>query len=183
MPTSKTHMSALGQTASEPRSIRPPRSIEVWKRLLANLCRMSMAIFLQLVLRKHVSVCQECSCQGAAGSEPHMPRFSRFHVLYSDTPKPGRKYRQIVAGPSDDRTFYEVRILEGEVVQMDPDFNAVGTGAEYYSHATGERRTKTLMPSATRGSQAVGYCTVLKPTRLAGLCDSVVAGRGGGPSH
>jgi hypothetical protein len=71
-----------------------------------------------------------------------MPRFSRFHVLYSDTPKPGRKYRQIVAGPSDDRTFYEVRIFEGEVVQMDPDFNAIGAGAEYYSHATGEEADK-----------------------------------------
>ncbi|MGA9461174.1 MAG: hypothetical protein WBV28_00180 [Terracidiphilus sp.] len=67
-----------------------------------------------------------------------MPRFNRFHVLYSDHPSPGRKYRQIVAGPSDDGTFYEVRIFEGEVVQMDPDFNVVGTGAEYYSHDTKE---------------------------------------------
>ena len=71
-----------------------------------------------------------------------MPRFSRFHVLYTDTPKPGRKYRQIVAGPSDDCTFYEVRIFEGEVIQIDPDFNAVGTGSEYYSHVTGEEAEK-----------------------------------------
>jgi len=66
-----------------------------------------------------------------------MARFSRFHVLYSGTLGPGRKFRQIVAGPSEDHTFYEVRIFEGDSVQMDPDFNALG-GVEYYSHDTVE---------------------------------------------
>jgi len=70
-----------------------------------------------------------------------MARFSRFHVLYSGDPKPGRKYRQIVAGPSEDHTFYEVRIFEGDSVQMNPDFNAV-MGAEYYSHDSGEAADK-----------------------------------------
>jgi hypothetical protein len=36
----------------------------------------------------------------------------------------------------------EVRIFEGEVIQIDPDFNAVGTGSEYYSHATREEPEK-----------------------------------------
>jgi hypothetical protein len=85
-----------------------------------------------------------------------MPRFSRFHVLYSDTPKPGRKYRQIVAGQSEDHTFYEVRIFEGDVVQMEPDFNAVGTGAEYYSHATREAAEKDADAERDR-SLAAGW--------------------------
>ena len=71
-----------------------------------------------------------------------MSRFNRFHVLYSGSPGPGRKYRHIVAGPSDDRTFYEVRIFEGEVIQMNPDFNAAGSGTEYYSHETREAAEK-----------------------------------------
>ena len=41
-----------------------------------------------------------------------------------------------------DGTFFEVRIFEGEVVQMDPDFNAVGNGAEYYTHQTREAAEK-----------------------------------------
>jgi hypothetical protein len=85
-----------------------------------------------------------------------MPRFSRFHVLCSDSPKRGRKYRQIVAGPSDDRTFHEVRIFEGEVVQLDPDFNAVGTDAEYYSHATAEEADKDADAERDR-SLATGW--------------------------
>src|ERR1700721_932047 len=50
------------------------------------------------------------------GIECFMPRFSRFHVLYSGnpTPSPGRKFRQIVAGPSEDRTFSEERIFGGD---------------------------------------------------------------------
>ena len=78
-----------------------------------------------------------------SGIECRMPRFSRFHVLYSGnpTPAPGRKFRQIVAGPSEDRTFYEVRIFEGDSVQKDPDFNAV-RGMEYYSHDTAEAADK-----------------------------------------
>jgi len=70
-----------------------------------------------------------------------MARFSRFHVLYSGAPSPGKKFRQIVAGPSEDRTFYEVRIFEGDSVQMDPDFNVVG-GVEYYSHDSVEAADK-----------------------------------------
>ena len=31
---------------------------------------------------------------------------------------------------------------EGEVVQMNPDFNAEGNGAEYYSHDTGAAADK-----------------------------------------
>ena len=85
-----------------------------------------------------------------------MPRFSRFHVLYSSTPKPGRKYRQIVAGPSEDHTFFEVRLFEGEVIQMDPDFKAVGTNAEYYSHATSEQADKDADAERDR-SLAAGW--------------------------
>src|SRR5579863_9555903 len=82
--------------------------------------------------------CADRSDGGFDGSavECTMPRFSRFHVLYGGSSSPGRKYRQIVSGPSDDGTFFEVRIFEGEAIQMDPDFNAVGIGAEYYSHPT-----------------------------------------------
>jgi hypothetical protein len=83
-----------------------------------------------------------------------MPRFSRFHVLYFDTAKLGRRYRQIVAGPSDDGTFYEVRIFEGEVVQMDPDFKAAGTDTEYYPHATGEAANKDADQECDRGLAA-----------------------------
>ncbi|HEX4283622.1 MAG TPA: hypothetical protein VHZ28_00930 [Terracidiphilus sp.] len=71
-----------------------------------------------------------------------MPRFSRFHVLYGGSPSPGRKYRHIVAGASEDGTFFEVRIFEADAVQMEPDFNAVGTDSEYYSHATENEANK-----------------------------------------
>jgi hypothetical protein len=93
-----------------------------------------------------------------------MPRFSRFHVLYSETPKPGRKFRQIVAGPSDDRTFFEVRIFEGESVQMDPDFNAAGPGVEYYSHPTGEEANKDADAERDR-SLAAGWLLYNPETR------------------
>ncbi len=77
------------------------------------------------------------------GIECPMPRFSRFHVLYSGAPlpAPGRKFRQIVAGPSEDGTFHEVRIFEGDSVQKNPDFNAIRS-AEYYSHDTAEAADK-----------------------------------------
>lgn len=84
-----------------------------------------------------------------------MPRFSRFHVLYSADPKPGRRYRQIVAGPSADHTFYEVRIFEGDSVQKDPDFNAI-TGMEYYSHDSGEAANKDADQERDR-SLAAGW--------------------------
>ena len=85
-----------------------------------------------------------------------MPRFSRFHVLYSGTANAGRKFRQIVAGVSDDGTFYEVRIFEGEAVQMDPDFNAVGSAAEYYTHPTKEAAEKDADAERDR-SLAAGW--------------------------
>jgi hypothetical protein len=91
------------------------------------------------------------------GIECPMPRFSRFHVLYSGnpTPPPGRKFRQIVAGPSEDRTFYEVRIFEGDSVQKDPDFNAV-RGMEYYSHDSAEAADKDADQERDR-SVAAGW--------------------------
>jgi hypothetical protein len=84
-----------------------------------------------------------------------MPRFNRFHVLYFAQPSHGRKYRHIVAGPSEDGTFYEVRIFEGEVVQMDPDFKA-RTGVEYYSHDTKEAAEKDADSERDR-SLAAGW--------------------------
>lgn len=87
-----------------------------------------------------------------------MARFSRFHVLYSDSPKPGKKYRHIVAGPSDDGTFYEVRIFEGDAVQTDPDFNAVGTDSEYYAHSTADAADKDADGERDR-SLAAGWIT------------------------
>ncbi len=71
-----------------------------------------------------------------------MVKFSRFHVLYSGAPGDGRKYRQIVASASDDGTFYEVRIFEGKVIKVDPDFKAEGSEAEYYNHPTEEAANK-----------------------------------------
>jgi hypothetical protein len=85
-----------------------------------------------------------------------MPRFSRFHVLCSGSPSSGQKYRQIVSRPSDDGTFFEVRIFEGEVVQMDPDFNAEGNGAEYYSHDSGAAADKDADEERDR-SLAAGW--------------------------
>ena len=96
-----------------------------------------------------------------------MLRFSRFHVLYSGTPSPGRKYRQIVAGASDDGTFYEVRIFEGEVVQMDPDFNAAGNGVEYYPHQTQEAAEKDADAERDR-SLAAGWAALPRQQSVAG---------------
>jgi hypothetical protein len=81
-----------------------------------------------------------------------MRQFSRFYVFYSGEPGPGRRYRQIVSRPSDDGEHYEVSIFEGEVVQTDPNFSALGDGAEYYTHNSqaeadkdaDEERDKTL---------------------------------------
>jgi len=72
-----------------------------------------------------------------------MSRFSRFHVLCwgAPNPSPGRKFRQIVAGPSEDRTFYEVHIFEGDEVRKAPDFNVM-RGGEYYPHDTAEAADK-----------------------------------------
>jgi hypothetical protein len=91
-----------------------------------------------------------------ASVECAMPRFSRFHVLYSSAAIPSRRFRQIVSGASDDGTFYEVRIFEGEMVQMDPDFNAVGNGAEYYTHPTQEAADKDADEERDR-SLATGW--------------------------
>ncbi|HTB97318.1 MAG TPA: hypothetical protein VK716_09945 [Terracidiphilus sp.] len=71
-----------------------------------------------------------------------MPRFSKFHVLYSDAPGAPRKYRHIAACPSEDGTFYEVHIFEGDSIQRDPDFKAEVTGHEYYIHPTLESAEK-----------------------------------------
>ena len=92
-----------------------------------------------------------------------MSRFSRFHVLYSAEPKPGRKYRQIVAGPSEDLLFYEVRIFEGDSVQMNPDFNAI-TGMEYYSHDTVDAANKDVDQERDR-SLAAGWILYEAPGR------------------
>lgn len=80
-----------------------------------------------------------------------MPRFSRFHVLYSGNPSPHHKFRHIAAGPSEDGTFYEVRIFEGDEIQTDPDFNAIGLGSEYYSHETKEAADKDADSERDRG--------------------------------
>lgn len=84
-------------------------------------------------------------------------------MLYSGDPKPGRKYRQIVAGPSSDQTFYEVHIFEGDSVVMDPDFNAI-TGMEYYSHDTGEAADKDADQERDR-SLAAGWILYETPGR------------------
>jgi hypothetical protein len=84
-------------------------------------------------------------------------------VLCSGTSAPGRKFRQIVAGPSQDRTFYEVRIFEGDSVRMDPDFNALG-GVEYYSHDTVEAADKDADAERNR-SLASGWVLYEADTR------------------
>jgi hypothetical protein len=80
-----------------------------------------------------------------------MAQFSRFHVLCSSEPGPGRKYRQIVASASEDGTFYEVRIFEGSSVKMDPDFKTEGINAEYYTHPTREAADKDADEERDRG--------------------------------
>lgn len=85
-----------------------------------------------------------------------MAQFSRFHVLYSGEPGPGRRYRQVVSRRSDDGTFFEVRIFEGEVVQMEPNFKQLGDGAEYYTHNTKEEADKDADEERDR-SLAAGW--------------------------
>ena len=93
-----------------------------------------------------------------------MAKFSRFHVLYSDVPGSGQRYRQIVAMRSDDGTFYEVRIFEGKVVQMDPDFSAEGGGGGYYIHETIEAADNDADAERDR-SLAAGWLLYSPPGR------------------
>jgi hypothetical protein len=93
-----------------------------------------------------------------------MAKFNRFHVLYSDVPGPSQRYRQIVAMRSNDGTFYEVRIFEGKVVQMDPDFSAEGSGAEYYMHETMEAADADADAERDRSLEA-GWLLYSPPAR------------------
>jgi hypothetical protein len=53
-------------------------------------------------------------------------------VLYKTGPKPGDRYRQIVVVELEQ---FQVRILEGEVIQPDPQFTAGSDDAEVSFHA------------------------------------------------
>jgi hypothetical protein len=50
-------------------------------------------------------------------------------VLYKKRPIPGDSYRQIAVVEWDQ---FEVQILEGDVIQPDPNFKASSEGAEVY---------------------------------------------------
>lgn len=61
-------------------------------------------------------------------SEVHANR-----VLYKAGPAPGNRYRQIAV---IEKNQFEVRIFEGGVVQVDPEFIANSSDAEIYFHPT-----------------------------------------------
>ena len=61
----------------------------------------------------------------------------------------------------------EVRIFEGEVVQMDPDFNAAGNGVEYYPHQTQEAAEKDADAERDR-SLAAGWLLLPRQQSVAG---------------
>lgn len=71
-----------------------------------------------------------------------MPQFTRFHVLYNEQMEPRQKYWQITARPSDDASFFEVRMFGGEVIEKDPNFKAENDDAEYSRHLTEESANK-----------------------------------------
>ena len=54
-------------------------------------------------------------------------------VLYREGPQPGNEFRQIVVVELEQ---FQVRIFEGAVVQLDPQFLVNNPDAEYYLHNT-----------------------------------------------
>jgi hypothetical protein len=54
------------------------------------------------------------------------------YVLYSESPEPGHRYRQIVV--TEGQGQFLVRIFGGDVIQPDPQFDATNDDAEVYFH-------------------------------------------------
>jgi hypothetical protein len=64
-------------------------------------------------------------------------------VLYRHRPIPGARFRQIVVVELEQ---FQVRILEGEVVQLEPNFTASNSDATYQLHPD----LKSALDDATR---------------------------------
>ena len=85
----------------------------------------------------------------------------RNAVFCRDNPEPGHHFRQIVIIEGD---MFQVRILEGEVIQTDPGWFADNQDAELYMHPTLESAMADLDREVER-TQAEGWKLYLSVSR------------------